>query len=72
MTREQYFDDIKVEKWNHYCMFCDSNADFVIHKGASWKFEFPMCKKCAELFKRKINAGMALEKEEQIFLTNAE
>ena len=71
MTREQYFKGVKVEKGNHYCMFCDSNADFVIHKNIDWKFEFPMCKKCAELFKKKINVGMNLG-EDRTFLTNAE
>lgn len=61
MTREQYFGNVKVEKGNHYCMFCDSEADFVITKSTDWKFEFPMCKQCAELFKNKINSGLEMQ-----------
>lgn len=71
MTTEQYFDNVRVEKGNHYCMFCDGDADFVLHKDVDWKIEFPMCKKCAELFKKKIDAGMNLGKD-KTFLTNAE
>ena len=71
MTREQYFGNVKVEKGNHYCMFCDSEADFVITKATDWKFEFPICNKCADLFKKKIDTGMILGKD-RIFLTNAE
>ena len=61
MTREQYFGNVKVKKGNHYCMFCDSEADFVITKATDGKFEFPMCKKCADLFKKKINAGLEMQ-----------
>lgn len=57
MTREQYFKQVKVEKGNHYCMFCDSEADFVISRD-EWNREFPMCKDCAELFKGKIEEGL--------------
>lgn len=63
MTREQYFKKVNVEKGNHYCMFCDSEADFVISKGIDWKYEFPMCKKCAELFKSKIDRGLRMFNE---------
>lgn len=67
MTREQYFENVKVKKGNHYCMFCDSNADFVIDKETDWKYEFPMCKKCAEFFKKKINEGLTLGCRENFF-----
>lgn len=60
MTREQYFKNLKVVKGNHYCMFCDSEADFVITKEIGTKRNFPMCKKCAELFKNKINSGLEM------------
>lgn len=62
MTRENLFAKMTVAKGNHYCMFCDSEADFVITNSmASPKAEYPMCKKCAELFKLKINEGFNLE-----------
>ena len=62
MTRENLFKKVEVTKGNHWCMFCDSEADFVITNSmASPKAEYPMCKKCAELFKLKINDGFNLE-----------
>lgn len=62
-NREMYFEDVKVkkgEKRYDYCMFCGSKADFVIEKEIGWKFDFGMCNKCAEFFKKKINIGMNL------------
>ena len=62
MTRENLFAKITVTKGNHYCMFCDSKADFVITNSiVSPNAEYSMCKKCAELFKLKINDGFNLE-----------
>ena len=62
MTRENLFAKMTVAKSNHYCMFCDSEADFVIANSmVSPKAEYPMCKKCAELFKGKINIGLDMK-----------
>ena len=62
MTIENLFAKMIVAKGNHYCMSCDSEADFVIANSmVSPKAEYPMCKKCAELFKLKINDGFNLE-----------
>ena len=62
MTRENLFAKMTVAKGNHYCMFCDSEADFVITNNmVSPKAEYPMCKKCAELFKGKINIGLKMK-----------
>lgn len=59
MTKENLLKKMKVVKGNHYCMFCDNNADFVIiNNVVSPKTEYPMCKKCAELFRGKINFGL--------------
>ena len=62
MTREDLFKQMKATKGNHYCMFCDSEADFVITNSmVSPRAEYPMCKKCAELFKGKINIGLEMK-----------
>ena len=62
MTIENLFAKMIVAKGNHYCMFCDSKADFVIINSiVSPNAEYSMCKKCAELFKLKINDGFNLE-----------
>lgn len=62
MTRENLFVKMTVAKGNHYCMFCDHDANFVItNNNVTPKAEYPMCKKCAELFKLKINDGFNLE-----------
>ena len=53
---------MEVAKGNHWCMFCDSEADFVITNSmVSPKAEYPMCKKCAELFNGKINIGLEMK-----------
>ena len=62
MARENLFKQMEVVKGNHWCMFCDSEADFVITNSmVSPKAEYPMCKKCAELFKGKINIGLEMK-----------
>ena len=62
MARENLFKQMEVTKGNHWCMFCDSEADFVITNSmVSPKTEYPMCKKCAELFKGKINIGLEMK-----------
>lgn len=62
MTREDLFKKVTVEKGNHWCMFCDNKADFVITNNRTAPMnEFPMCKKCAEFFKQKINIGLKME-----------
>lgn len=62
MTRENLFVKMMVTKSNHYCMFCDHNANFVItNNSVTPKVEYPMCRKCAELFKMKIDEGLNLE-----------
>ena len=62
MTRENLFAKMTVTKGNHYCMFCDGKADFVITNSmVSPKAEYSMCKKCAELFKGKINIGLEMK-----------
>ena len=62
MTRENLFKQMEVAKGNHWCMFCDGEADFVItNSTVSPKAEYPMCKKCAELFKKKINIGLEMK-----------
>ena len=62
MVRENLFNQMEVVKGYHYCMFCDNEADFVITNSmVSPKAEYSMCKKCAELFKMKINDGFNLE-----------
>ncbi len=61
MTRDNLFKEMTVTEGNHWCMFCDNEAEFVItNKKHAPKLEFPMCKKCAELFKRKINIGLEM------------
>lgn len=57
MTREEIFKKMKVTKGDHYCMFCDCDADFVIITN-ELKKEFPMCNICAELLKEKIKKGL--------------
>ena len=62
MERENLFKQMEVAKGNHYCMFCDSEADFVITNSmVSPRAEYPMCKKCAELFKGLINIGLEMK-----------
>ena len=62
MARENLFNQMEVTKGNHYCMFCDSEADFVITNSiVSPRAEYPMCKKCAELFKGSINIGLEMK-----------
>lgn len=59
MTREQLYKKFKVIKGNHYCKFCDTEADFVIMNNAVYE-ELPLCKKCAEMLKGKIDIGMTM------------
>lgn len=55
MTREDLFNNMKIKKGNHYCMFCDGEANFVIsNENTNPTIEYPMCKKCALLFSKKI------------------
>ena len=62
MARENLFKQMEVIKGYHYCMFCDSEADFVITNSmVSPRAEYPMCKKCAELFKGSINIGLEMK-----------
>ena len=62
MERGNLFNQMKVIKGHHYCMFCDSEADFVITNSmVSPRAEYPMCKKCAELFKCSINIGLEMK-----------
>ena len=62
MPRENLFKQMEVIKGNHWCMLCDSEADFVITNSiVSPKAEYPMCKKCAKLFKGKINIGLEMK-----------
>ena len=59
MTRENYFKNITVEKGDHYCMFCDNNADFVItNNNVTPKMKYSMCGECSRWFKVKINEGI--------------
>ena len=62
MTREQLYKKFKVIKGNHYCKFCDTEADFVIVNNAVYGIEkeLPLCKKCAEMLKGKIDVGMTM------------
>lgn len=61
MTREDLFKKMTVTKGNHWCLFCEHEADFVITNNTSIpKVEYPMCKKCAELFKSKIDIGLEM------------
>ena len=62
MTREEHFEDIKVVKGNHWCEICDAEADFVIVDTTAYGIgrELPLCKKCAEMLKGKIDIGMKL------------
>ena len=56
MARENLFNHMEVTKGNHWCMFCDSEADFVItNRIVIPNAEYPMCKKCAELLKSSID-----------------
>ena len=62
MTREQYFQNVEVTKGNHYCMFCDNYAKFIIKdNNAVPKIVYPMCEKCATMFKSKIKIGLEME-----------
>ena len=74
MSNEEIFKKIIVIKGNHYCMFCDQNADFVISDdNICPKKEYPMCNKCAALFKQKIDYGVVLNvSAKQNFITTAE
>lgn len=63
MTREKLFNDIiRVEKGNHWCKICDAEADFVITNRESEASlqELPLCKKCAEMLKEKIDIGLLM------------
>lgn len=61
MTIEDLFEKMEVTKGYHWCMFCDCEADFVIFNDeASPETEYPMCKRCASLFKDKIDRGLEL------------
>lgn len=62
MTREQLYKSIKVVKGNHWCRICDAEADFVIVNPNVYGNgnEFPLCKKCAEMIKSKIDIGMTM------------
>jgi len=62
MTREEHFEDIKVVKGNHWCEICDAEADFVIVDTTAYGIgrELPLCKKCAEMLKGKIDIGMTM------------
>lgn len=62
MTREEHFEDIKVVKGNHWCGICDAEADFVIVDTTAYGIgrELPLCKKCAEMLKSKIDIGMTM------------
>ena len=62
MTREQLYKSIKVVKGNHWCRICDAEADFVIVNPNVYGDgnELPLCKKCAEMLKSKINIGMTM------------
>ena len=61
MTTEDLFKKMEVTKAYHWCMFCDREADFVISNNAAPpKTEYPMCKRCAVLFKGKIDRGLGL------------
>lgn len=54
MTREQLYKNVKVVKENHWCVVCDSKADFVIVSDAVYGVGgkgLPVCKKCAEILK---------------------
>ena len=74
MDREEMFKKVVVSRGNHYCMFCDQDADFVIsNDNVSPKREYPMCNECAALFKQRINYGVVLAvRTKQDFITNAE
>lgn len=61
MIKKVIFKKITVSKGNHYCMFCDQDADFVIsNENIHPKREFPMCSECAVLFKERIDLGVVL------------
>lgn len=55
-----FIKNFDVKKGNHYCMFCDSDADFVLqNKDVHPMKEFPMCKSCASDFVQLINEAIA-------------
>ena len=62
MTREQLYKKVNVIKGNHWCKICDDEADFVIVNNAVYgvEKELPLCKKCAEMLKGKIDIGMTM------------
>lgn len=62
MTREQLYKNIKVMKGYHWCRICDAEADFVIVNPNIYgsESELPLCRKCAEMLKGKIDIGMTM------------
>ena len=62
MTREQLYKKVNVIKENHWCKICDAEADFVIVNNAAYGIgkKLPLCKKCAEMLKDKIDIGMTM------------
>ena len=56
------YKSIKVVKGNHWCRICDAEADFVIVNPNVYGDgnELPLCKKCAEMLKGKIDIGMTM------------
>lgn len=62
MTREQLYENIKIVKDNHWCKICDDKADFTIVNDAVYGIgkELPLCKKCAEMIKSKIDIGITM------------
>lgn len=62
MTKAQLYEEIDVVKGYHWCGICDDEADFVIVNNAVYGVgkELPLCKKCAEMLKNKINIGLSI------------
>lgn len=62
MTRKKLYKNIEVVKGYYLCRICNAESDFVIvnpniHGSES---ELPLCKKCAEMLKSKIDIGMTM------------
>lgn len=60
-VREQLYKKVNVIKGNHWCKICADKADFIIVSNTVYGIEkLPLCKKCAEMLKGKIDIGMKL------------
>lgn len=64
MTREQYFETIKIKPTRkHWCKICDGMADFLIVDSNDICRRIkvlPLCNECAKLLSQKIIEGIKL------------